>query len=68
MPSLMYKYRDGDEVFAEKLLREERVAVVQAAIWCAGSGFVRCSYATAYKNWRSAGKNWFNFLKRILNI
>jgi len=38
-----------DEVFAEKLLREEHVAVVPGnAFGPGGEGFVRCCYATAY--------------------
>lgn len=39
-----------DEVFAEKLLAEERVAVVPgSAFGAGGEGFVRCSYATSYE-------------------
>ena len=39
-----------DETFAEKLLEEERVAVVPgSAFGTGGEGFVRCSYATAYE-------------------
>ena len=38
-----------DETFAQKLLEEERVAVVPgSAFGPGGEGFVRCSYATAY--------------------
>ncbi len=37
-----------DETFAQKLLEEERVAVVPGtAFGSGGEGFVRCSYATA---------------------
>lgn len=40
----------NDESFAEKLLNEERVAVVPgSAFGPGGAGFVRCSYATAYE-------------------
>ena len=38
-----------DETFAQKLLDEEKVAVVPgSAFGAGGEGFVRCSYATAY--------------------
>ena len=39
-----------DETFAQKLLEEQRVAVVPGRSFGAGGeGFVRCSYATAYE-------------------
>ena len=39
-----------DETFAQKLLEEEKVAVVPGtAFGPGGEGFVRCSYATAYE-------------------
>ena len=39
-----------DQAFAEKLLEEERVAVIPgSAFGASGAGFVRCSYATAYE-------------------
>jgi aminotransferase len=39
-----------DETFAQKLLDEERVAVVPgSAFGAGGEGYVRCSYATAYE-------------------
>jgi aminotransferase len=39
-----------DDMFAEKLLLEEHVAVVPGnAFGAGGEGFVRCSYATAYE-------------------
>ncbi len=39
-----------DETFAQKLLQEEKVAVVPgSAFGAGGEGFVRCSYATAYE-------------------
>ena len=40
----------NDEVFAEKLLNEEHVAVVPGSSFgSGGEGFVRCSYATSYE-------------------
>ena len=39
-----------DDTFAERLLREEHVAVVPGnAFGAGGEGFVRCSYATSYE-------------------
>lgn len=39
-----------DETFAQRLLEEEKVAVVPgSAFGAGGEGFVRCSYATAYE-------------------
>jgi aminotransferase len=39
-----------DETFAQKLLEEQRVAVVPGnSFGSGGEGFVRCSYATAYE-------------------
>jgi aminotransferase len=39
-----------DDEFAQKLLEEEKVAVVPgSAFGAGGAGFVRCSYATAYE-------------------
>jgi aminotransferase len=39
-----------DETFAQRLLNEEKVAVVPgSAFGAGGEGFVRCSYATAYE-------------------
>ena len=38
----------SDEVFAERLLKEQRVAVVPGSSFGkGGEGFVRCSYATS---------------------
>jgi aminotransferase len=54
-----------DEVFAEKLLKEERVAVVPGrSFGDAGIGFVRCSYATAYEKIEQALGRMERFLKR----
>ena len=38
-----------DETFAERLLQEQRVAVVPGNAFGADGQFVRCSYATAYE-------------------
>jgi aminotransferase len=39
-----------DEIFAQRLLEEEKVAVVPgSAFGAGGEGFVRCSYATKYE-------------------
>jgi aminotransferase len=39
-----------DETFAERLLQEEKVAVVPgSAFGAGGAGYVRCSYATSYE-------------------
>ncbi len=39
-----------EDTFAQKLLEEQRVAVVPGnAFGAGGAGFVRCSYATAYE-------------------
>ena len=54
-----------DEAFAEKLLLEEKVAVVPgSAFGDAGSGFVRCSYATSYALLEEALEKIGRFLKR----
>lgn len=48
-PSVVASGMD-DQAFAEKLLEEERVAVIPgSAFGASGAGFVRCSYATAYE-------------------
>jgi len=39
----------SDEEFSEKLLFEEKVAVVPGSSFgAAGSGYIRCAYCTAY--------------------
>ncbi len=54
-----------DETFSEKLLDEERVAVVPgSAFGSGGEGFVRCSYATAYEKIEEALARLENFMKR----
>jgi len=54
-----------DTQFAERLLEEERVAVVPgAAFGAAGAGFVRCSYATAYEQIEEALNRMERFLRR----
>ncbi len=53
-----------DEVFAEKLLFEEKVAVVPgSAFGSAGTGYVRCAYCTAYDKLEEALVRMERFLK-----
>ena len=55
-----------DETFAEKLLLEERVAVVPGSSFgAAGKGFVRCSYATSYEKIEKALEKIGHFLQRL---
>ena len=55
---------DG-ETFAQKLLSEERVAVVPgSAFGAGGEGFVRCSYATAYEKIEEALRRMERFMRR----
>ncbi len=55
-----------DEVFAERLLKEEKVAVVPGrSFGDSGKDFVRCSYATAYEKIEQALERMQRFLKRI---
>jgi len=54
----------GDETFAEKLLEEERVAVVPGSAFGADGGFVRCSYATAYEKIEVALERMHRFMER----
>ena len=55
----------SDEEFAEKLLQEERVAVVPGnAFGAGGEGFVRCSYATAYEQIEEALHRMERFVRR----
>lgn len=54
-----------DEEFAEKLLNEERVAVVPGnAFGAGGEGFVRASYATAYEKIEEALRRMERFMQR----
>ena len=54
-----------DSVFAEKLLREERVAVVPgSAFGESGRGYVRCCYATAYEEIEEALERMRRFTRR----
>jgi aminotransferase len=54
-----------DEAFAERLLREEHVAVVPGnAFGKGGEGFVRCSYATAYEKIEEALLRMEKFMNR----
>ncbi len=54
-----------DNTFAERLLEEERVAVVPgSAFGAAGSGYVRCSYATAYEKIEEALERLERFVRR----
>jgi aminotransferase len=55
-----------DETFAERLLKEEEVAVVPGSSFgAAGAGFVRCSYATNYNLIEAALEKIDRFLKRL---
>ena len=55
----------SDEQFADRLLQEERVAVVPGnAFGEAGRGFVRCSYATAYEKIEQALERLYRFMQR----
>ena len=55
-----------DETFAERLLKEEEVAVVPGSSFgAAGAGFVRCSYATSYELIETALEKIGRFLKRL---
>ncbi len=54
-----------DETFAERLLKEEHVAVVPGnAFGRGGEGFVRCSYATAYEKIEEALRRMEKFMQR----
>jgi aminotransferase len=63
-PSIQASGMD-DETFAEKLLREERVAVVPGnAFGPGGDGFVRMCYATAYEQIEEALQRMEKFMER----
>jgi aminotransferase len=54
-----------DAEFAERLLNEERVAVVPGrAFGIGGAGYVRCSYATAYQKIEQALDHMANFVRK----
>jgi len=54
-----------DDEFAQKLLEEEKVAVVPgSAFGAGGAGFVRCSYATAYEKLEEALRRIDRFMRR----
>ena len=54
-----------EETFAQKLLEEERVAVIPgSAFGAGGEGFVRCSYATAYEKIEEALHRMNRFMRR----
>ncbi len=54
-----------DETFAQRLLEEEKVAVIPgSAFGPGGEGFVRCSYATAYEKIEEALLRLGSFLRR----
>ena len=54
-----------DETFAEKLLREEHVAVVPGnAFGPGGDGFVRACYATSYEQLEEALRRIGRFVER----
>lgn len=54
----------SDAVFAERLLTEERVAVVPGSAFGADDGFVRCSYATSYEKIEQALERLRRFMQR----
>lgn len=55
-----------DDTFANRLLKEERVAVVPGtAFGKGGEGFVRCSYATAYDKLEEALDRIDHFVKKL---
>lgn len=54
-----------EDIFAQKLLEEERVAVIPGtAFGAGGEGFVRCSYATAYEAIEEALQRMNRFMRR----
>jgi aminotransferase len=54
-----------DAEFAERLLDEERLAVIPGrAFGIGGAGYVRCSYATAYEKIEKALDRLANFVRR----
>ncbi len=53
-----------DGTFAERLLKEERVAVVPGKAFGAEGKFVRCSYATSYEDIEEALRRMRSFMQR----
>jgi aminotransferase len=54
-----------DETFAQKLLEEERVAVVPGnSFGAGGEGYVRCSYATSYEKIEEALRRIQHFMQQ----
>ncbi|OGO16027.1 MAG: aromatic amino acid aminotransferase [Chloroflexi bacterium RBG_13_68_17] len=53
-----------DETFADRLLQEQRVAVVPGNAFGADGAFVRCSYATAYEKIEEALERIRRFMQR----
>jgi aminotransferase len=53
-----------DEAFAERLLQEEKVAVVPGNAFGADGNHVRCSYATAYEKLEEALERMQRFMQR----
>ena len=65
MPSVKELGIDGDE-FAERLLKEEKVAVVPgSAFGESGKYFIRCTYASSMKNLTEAMARIKRFVSRI---
>jgi aminotransferase len=62
-PSIVASGMD-DETFAQKLLEEEKVAVIPGSAFGADGGFVRCSYATAYEKIEEALVRMKRFMER----
>jgi aminotransferase len=55
----------SDEEFAERLLREERVAVIPgSAFGQGGAGYVRCAYAQSQENIEKALERMYQFMRR----
>ena len=55
-----------EDSFAERLLQEEKVAVVPgSAFGLGGEGFVRCSYATSYEKIEEALRRIERFMRRM---
>jgi aminotransferase len=53
-----------DETFAERLLLEERVAVIPGNAFSADGNYVRCCYATSYENIEDALERMRRFMER----